>query len=71
MHVLIKVSAEGSTLNVTEPDDGSGWVKVINEQGAEGLIPATYIEKVSRSPTKRRAPPPPVRAAPAGKLGMS
>ncbi|KAG8707190.1 hypothetical protein FRC08_000657 [Ceratobasidium sp. 394] len=55
---------EGSTLDVVEPDDGSGWVKVRNEQGAEGLIPASYTEILSRSPiVKRRAPPPPVRSA--------
>ncbi|KAF8610053.1 hypothetical protein BDV93DRAFT_483063 [Ceratobasidium sp. AG-I] len=58
---------EGTIVNVVEPDDGSGWVKVINEQGVEGLIPASYTEILSRSPTKRRAPPPPARMAPAAK----
>ncbi|KAG8702398.1 hypothetical protein FRC09_004760 [Ceratobasidium sp. 395] len=60
---------EGTTVDVVEPDDGSGWVKVRNEQGAEGLIPASYTEILSRSPImKRKAPPPPVRTAPAAKL---
>ncbi|KAB5596551.1 Protein BZZ1 [Ceratobasidium theobromae] len=52
---------EGSTIRVIEPDDGSGWVKVLNDQGTEGLVPATYIEVLTRTPTKRRAPPPPNR----------
>ncbi|QRW00037.1 SH3 domain protein [Ceratobasidium sp. AG-Ba] len=60
---------DGTTVGVVEPDDGSGWVKVRNEQGAEGLVPATYIEVLSRSPTvKKRAPPPPVKAAPSAKM---
>ncbi|CEL51769.1 Protein BZZ1 OS=Schizosaccharomyces pombe (strain 972 / ATCC 24843) GN=bzz1 PE=3 SV=1 [Rhizoctonia solani AG-1 IB] len=59
---------EDSTVQVVEPDDGSGWVKVINEQGAEGLVPATYIEIMAPALNKRRAPPPPTRGAPAAKL---
>ncbi|CAE6398076.1 unnamed protein product [Rhizoctonia solani] len=59
---------EGTTIQVVEPDDGSGWVKVVNEQGVEGLVPATYIEVVTPALNKRRAPPPPTRSAPAAKL---
>ena len=25
-------------------DDGSGWVKVSNDQGGKGLVPASYVE---------------------------
>ncbi|CAE6452727.1 unnamed protein product [Rhizoctonia solani] len=58
----------GTTVQVVEPDDGSGWVKVSNEQGVEGLVPATYIEIISPALNKRRAPPPPTRSAHAAKL---
>ncbi|KEP47268.1 putative Bzz1-Myo3/5p-Bee1p-Vrp1p actin assembly complex component-like protein [Rhizoctonia solani 123E] len=59
---------EGTTIQVVEPDDGSGWVKVTNEQGVEGLVPATYVEIVTPALNKRRAPPPPTRNAPGAKL---
>ncbi|CAE6529361.1 unnamed protein product [Rhizoctonia solani] len=59
---------EDTTVQVVEPDDGSGWVKVVNERGAEGLVPATYVEIVAPALNKRRAPPPPTRNAPAAKL---
>ncbi|KAJ1309726.1 hypothetical protein OPQ81_006491 [Rhizoctonia solani] len=59
---------EGTTAQVIEPDDGSGWVKVANERGVEGLVPATYIEIMGPALNKRRAPPPPTRNAPAAKL---
>lgn len=26
-----------------EPDDGSGWVKVVDSQGKRGLVPASYM----------------------------
>ncbi|KAJ7195463.1 hypothetical protein GGX14DRAFT_676626 [Mycena pura] len=35
--------AEGAVVQVLEPDDGSGWVKVSDGQNA-GLVPATYLE---------------------------
>ncbi|ELU44856.1 SH3 domain-containing protein [Rhizoctonia solani AG-1 IA] len=54
---------EGSIVEIVEHDDGSGWVKILNEQGAEGLVPATYIEVVAPALNKRRAPPPPTRGA--------
>ena len=27
-----------------EPDDGSGWVKVADDRGRNGLVPASYLE---------------------------
>lgn len=36
--------AEGTTVRVTEEDDGSGWVKVIDNHGGKGLVPASYLE---------------------------
>ncbi len=27
-----------------EPDDGSGWVKVADTRGNDGLVPASYLE---------------------------
>ncbi|KAK7469363.1 Protein BZZ1 [Stygiomarasmius scandens] len=35
--------SEGDSVNVLEPDDGSGWVKVTNTRGAGGLVPASYL----------------------------
>ncbi|KAK7056961.1 Protein BZZ1 [Paramarasmius palmivorus] len=34
----------GATVNVLEADDGSGWVKVADSRGANGLVPASYLE---------------------------
>ena len=31
-------------VSVVEPDDGSGWVKVVDVSGKSGLVPASYIE---------------------------
>jgi len=30
-------------VRVLEPDDGSGWVKVEDEAGNIGLVPASYL----------------------------
>ena len=35
-----------------EPDDGSGWVKVADDQGRDGLVPASYLE-LDTSPPPR------------------
>ena len=37
---------EGETVKVLEEDDGSGWVKVANNSGGKGLVPASYVEAV-------------------------
>lgn len=31
------------TVQVVEPDDGSGWVKVLDPRGKRGLVPASYL----------------------------
>ena len=41
---LISRILEGSSVRVLEPDDGSGWVKVSDYQGHDGLVPASYLE---------------------------
>jgi uncharacterized protein YgiM (DUF1202 family) len=33
-------------VRVIEEDDGSGWVKVVDEDGDRGLVPASYIESL-------------------------
>jgi len=38
------ITLEGDSVNVLEPDDGSGWVKVTNTRGAGGLVPASYLD---------------------------
>jgi len=35
--------AEGSSVHILEEDDGSGWIKVADQKGAKGLIPASYV----------------------------
>ncbi|KAI0328863.1 hypothetical protein GY45DRAFT_1325708 [Cubamyces sp. BRFM 1775] len=45
----LAVSAE-SIVHVLEEDDGSGWVKVADESGAKGLVPASYIEVADTTP---------------------
>ena len=42
--VLTRLMPEGATVRVVEEDDGSGWVKVVDEGGGRGLVPASYIE---------------------------
>ncbi|KAF8758895.1 Fes/CIP4, and EFC/F-BAR homology domain [Rhizoctonia solani] len=64
----LRFQSLGSIVEIVEHDDGSGWVKILNEQGAEGLVPATYIEVVAPALNKRRAPPPPTRGASVAKL---
>ncbi|CAL1712731.1 unnamed protein product [Somion occarium] len=34
----------GEMVQVIEEDDGSGWVKVADQSGGRGLVPASYIE---------------------------
>ncbi|KAJ3489206.1 hypothetical protein NLI96_g2264 [Meripilus lineatus] len=55
--------SEGWTVKVVEPDDGSGWVKVADESGGKGLVPASYIEIEKKSPKAKPRPPPPRGAA--------
>jgi hypothetical protein len=40
-------------VHVIEEDDGSGWVKVLDEDGGRGLVPASYIESgdVTQAPS--------------------
>jgi uncharacterized protein YgiM (DUF1202 family) len=35
---------DGMNVRILEPDDGSGWVKVADQDGNSGLIPASYIQ---------------------------
>ncbi len=50
---------EGEIVKVVDPDDGSGWVKVADEEGGKGLVPASYIEVEKKSPKAKPRPPPP------------
>jgi len=42
--------AEGTSVQVLEPDDGSGWVKVSDGHNA-GLVPASYVEYEEQAPS--------------------
>jgi formin-binding protein 1 len=35
---------DGMNVRILEPDDGSGWVKVADQDGNSGLVPASYIQ---------------------------
>jgi len=37
---------DGMSVRILEPDDGSGWVKVADQNGNSGLVPASYIQTV-------------------------
>ena len=45
-------------MRVVEEDDGSGWVKVLDESGGRGLVPASYIESedVTHAPSPGTGP---------------
>jgi hypothetical protein len=45
-------------VHVIEEDDGSGWVKVLDEDGGRGLVPASYIESadVTQAPSPGTGP---------------
>jgi hypothetical protein len=36
-------------VRVIEEDDGSGWVKVVDEDGDRGLVPASYVESADQA----------------------
>ncbi|EIW59085.1 uncharacterized protein TRAVEDRAFT_122627 [Trametes versicolor FP-101664 SS1] len=59
----LAASAE-SIVHVLEEDDGSGWVKVADDSGAKGLVPASYLEfqDAASAPDSRASTPGP-RAA--------
>ena len=48
---------EGETVKVLEEDDGSGWVKVANNSGGKGLVPASYVEVVGPGEKKSSVTP--------------
>ena len=39
---------DGMNVRILEPDDGSGWVKVADQDGNSGLIPSSYIQTQAR-----------------------
>ncbi|TFK52285.1 hypothetical protein OE88DRAFT_1734304 [Heliocybe sulcata] len=49
---------DGSIVQVLEHDDGSGWVKVADDAGGKGLVPASYIEPVDSSEADVGSPAP-------------
>ncbi|GJE88388.1 hypothetical protein PsYK624_044710 [Phanerochaete sordida] len=47
---------DGAVVRVVEEDDGSGWVKVLDDEGAKGLVPASYLEPVEAAAAPAAAP---------------
>jgi hypothetical protein len=63
--------AEGATVYVVEDDDGSGWIKVVDDRGAKGLVPASYVKFAEETDASR---PVPLQSHPrqgSGKYGTS
>ena len=50
---LTRLVPEGAIVRVVEEDDGSGWVKVADEGGGRGLVPASYIEAPDAIPAPK------------------
>ncbi|KIP02892.1 hypothetical protein PHLGIDRAFT_271826 [Phlebiopsis gigantea 11061_1 CR5-6] len=51
--------SEGSVVQIVEEDDGSGWVKAMDDSGGKGLVPASYLVPVGPSEAVHsRASPP-------------
>lgn len=44
--------SEDATVHIVEPDDGSGWVKVVDDRGRSGLVPASYLESNAAFPPR-------------------
>ena len=63
------VDKEGATVRVLEPDDGSGWVKVIDLHGKDGLVPASYLRLEDSALATPSQPPPYRKRSSAGKYG--
>ncbi|KAH9936652.1 uncharacterized protein B0H18DRAFT_974885 [Fomitopsis serialis] len=57
------VVTAGTTVQVLEEDDGSGWVKVADELGGKGLVPAAYVQVIESSSSSATPRPPPVPPA--------
>ncbi|KAF9465752.1 hypothetical protein BDZ94DRAFT_1296252 [Collybia nuda] len=52
--------SEGAIVRVKEPDDGSGWAKVVDTHGRDGLVPASYLDSngpVSSQPSATQQGP--------------
>lgn len=45
---------DGMKVRILEPDDGSGWVKVADQDGNSGLVPASYIQTARSADTAER-----------------
>jgi hypothetical protein len=62
---------EGTVVRVLEEDDGSGWVKVADSEGENGLVPATYLEDASGWPLEKSEPPRQISQKGSGIYGTS
>lgn len=51
------IATENESVQVIEDDDGSGWVKVMNELGKTGLVPATYLDQSDSAFASQRTGP--------------
>ncbi|KAH9807741.1 hypothetical protein DFH28DRAFT_1201879 [Melampsora americana] len=49
-------AAESDIVTVITPDDGSGWIKVENQDSRQGLVPASYVEIITTDARSAGAP---------------
>ncbi|KAK3051546.1 Protein BZZ1 [Extremus antarcticus] len=55
---------EGVTFTLLEPDDGSGWIKILpSSSSTSGLVPASYTEMLPTPSSSTTLPPRPVSTA--------
>ena len=42
---------EGDQVEILEAEDSSGWTKIKTKDGKEGLVPGSYLQQLSSSPS--------------------
>ncbi|KAH9948829.1 hypothetical protein B0H21DRAFT_731329 [Amylocystis lapponica] len=60
---------EGTSVEVLEEDDGSGWVKVADNTGGKGLVPSSYIQFTDALVAPDQEPPTASEPSGAGRAG--
>ncbi|GAA5995348.1 hypothetical protein JCM5350_003960 [Sporobolomyces pararoseus] len=49
--------SEGDQVEILEPQDSSGWTKIKTKDGREGLVPGSYLQQLSSSPSATSSVP--------------
>lgn len=65
------ITLAGTSVDVLEEDDGSGWVKVADTTGGKGLVPASYIQISDASTVADQGLPAPPESSHSQRVGES